>query len=116
MSELLGRLKQANHTLGEVLNLMTLGGGQQIGITPDHFAAILGEILQVGAWLQDRDPVEDDPEAQAAIRLYRSHLEQLRALMPSLHARLLTERVRLEAERSHLENASAWAETSHSTR
>jgi hypothetical protein len=51
----------------------------------------------------------------AAIRQYRNHLERLRGLLPFLHAGLLTQRARLESERSHLEAATAWTGASRST-
>jgi len=114
MPDLLQRLERANRILGKVLDLMS--AGDQLAITPDHLAAILTELLQVGECLQDRGVVPTHPAVDAAVRQYRGQLEELRALMPSLHARLLTERVRLEAERSHLENANSWVEISHTTR
>jgi hypothetical protein len=114
--ELLQRLNQANQTLSKVLALLTNGGSGQVAITPDDLAGMLAELLRVGEWLKDRRIRENDSEVAWAIREYRGHLELLGMLMPSLHAQLLTERARLEAERSHLEAASAWAGTSRDTR
>ncbi len=116
MTELLQRLNHANQTLGKVLTLLTAGGSGQVAITPKHLAGMLTEMLEVGERLKDRSARENDPEVARAVRDYRGHLEHLRTLMPSLHAQLLTERVRLEAERSHLEAASAWAGSSRNTR
>lgn len=116
MTELLHRLKRANRTLSEVLAGLTAGGSVEVGITADHLAAMLAELLRVGEWLKDRRAGEDLPEMAAALCEYRGHLERLRTLMPSLHAQLLTERARLEAERAHLEAASAWAGSARNTR
>ena len=116
MPDLLPRLKQANQKLSTVVALLSSSPAAKVAITPDLLAAAFTEILRVGEWLQQGGIRDSDPETDIEIRQYRSHLEQLRVLMPCLHAQLLTERARLEAERSHLETASAWAEVSHTTR
>jgi len=46
---------------------------------------------------------------------YRSHLEQLKHLLPDLHLRLLAEKARLEAANKHLAAAAAWAQSSTKT-
>lgn len=116
MSDLLPRLKRANQTLSTVVTLLSSGPSANAVITPNLLESILTEILGVGESLQHRGIPDSDPEVDIQIHQYRSHLEQLRTLMPYLHAQLLTERAHLEAERSHLETASAWAEVSHTTR
>ncbi len=116
MSEWLQRLRQANYTLSTVIALLNVPAGSGIGITPEHLAGVLTELLRVGEWLQKETAPQCDPEIAAAVQQYRQWLQQLQSLLPALHARLLTERARLEAERSHLETASAWAAGSHNTR
>jgi hypothetical protein len=44
---------------------------------------------------------------------YCLRLEQLRHLLPTLHAQLLTERSRLQAEKKHLEATATWARSAH---
>jgi hypothetical protein len=116
MSELLQRLRQANHTLSAAIVLLNAPARAGIGITPEQLAGVLSELLRVGEWLQRKAVPQNDPEVAVAVQQYRESLQQLQSLLPALHAQLLTERARLEAERSHLESASAWAGASHNTR
>ena len=115
MPELLDRLNRANEHLARVLGLLTEAPAAGVPLTPEHLSNMLIELLSIGERLQRRH-AEHDPELANAIRVYRQHLERLRACLPCLHAQLLTERARLEAERSHLEAASAWAGSSRRTR
>ncbi len=116
MSDLLERLQQANRKLGAAVTLLNSQSSPTVALAPAQLGVILTELLRVGEALQQGKPRNRDPEIDIEIRQYRSHLEQLRVLMPCLHAQLLTERARLEAERSHLEMASAWAEVSRTSR
>ena len=78
-------------------------------VTPEHMAALLAEVLRAGEWL--RAGLAHNAEGRTADELegYRLRLEQLRLLLPTLHAQLLTDRSRLRAEKNHLEATAAWA-------
>jgi len=78
-------------------------------VTPEHMAAVLAELLRAGEWL--RAGLARNAEGRMADELerYRLRLEHLRQLLSSLHAQLLTERSRLQAEKNHLEATAAWA-------
>jgi hypothetical protein len=115
VTDLLQRLKVANQNLSQLIQLLLPSDSPREPIGPDHLAVVLTEILTVGEWLQNGRVPGDDVGLAAAIRQYRNHLERLRGLLPSLHADLLTERARLESERSHLEAATAWTGASRST-
>jgi hypothetical protein len=113
VSELLNRLLHANHTLGQLVEMLSASPTR---ITPEHLTMLLSELLRVGARIQAERIPENDPTLDLALHQYRTHLECLRDLLPSLQASLLTERAKLEAERSHLESAYAWAESTRCTK
>jgi len=48
-------------------------------------------------------------------RAYRDNLEQLSALLPSLHSRLLTEKHRLQNAQSHVMAAAGWSQARKET-
>jgi chromosome segregation ATPase len=73
---------------------------------------IFTELLRAGDGLQNAATEPANQELQEEMNQYRRNLEHLQALLPEVHARLLTERAHLESERSHLEAASAWAQAS----
>ncbi len=100
-------LEDANRKLDLLLEVLR-PAQESFSVSPEHMAAVLGELLRVGEWL--RAGLAHNAEGHLAEELerYRLHLEQLRHLLPSLHAQLLTERSRLQAERAHLEATAAW--------
>jgi hypothetical protein len=102
-----------NHRLA----LRLQGLSQTPPITPELIAGLLSELLRAGQWLRQRLPPEAQrsPQLQRELAAYRHNVEQLRGLLPGLHRRLLTERARLEAERSRLQGAVHWAHTSRQT-
>jgi hypothetical protein len=106
-------LREANHRLD--LLLTTLGRAQDcFPISAEQMAAALAEVLRVGEWLRAGLSNQTENGMPEELRRYRQHLEQLRQLLPGVHAQLLTERSRLEAERTHLESAAAWARSASS--
>ncbi len=115
MTDLLQRLKVANQNLSQLIQLLLPSDSPREPIGPDHLAVVLTQILRVHECLQTGNLPGHDAELSAALRQYRSHMERLRELLPSLHASLLTQRARLESERSHLEAATAWTGASRST-
>ncbi len=74
---------------------------------------IFAELLRVGGELQNAAAEPTDQALQEEMDQYRENLRLLQSLLPGIQAGLLTERARLESERSHLESANAWARASH---
>lgn len=101
-------IEDANRKLGLLLEVLR-PAQESFSISVEHMAAVLGELLRTGEWL--RAGLAHNAEGRLAEELerYRLHLEDLRHLLPSVHAQLLTERSRLQAERAHLEATAAWA-------
>jgi hypothetical protein len=109
-------LEDANRKLDLLLDVLR-PAQQSFSISAEHMAAVLAELLRVGELL--RAGLAQNAEGPLAQELerYRLHLENLRQVLPSIHAQLLTERSRLQAERAHLEATAAWARSAqgHST-
>jgi hypothetical protein len=101
-------IEDANRKLDRMLD--TLRPAQASPpMTAQHMADVLAEVLRVGEWLRpDLAPPAEGRVAEELGR-YRQRLEQLRDLLPGVHAQLLIQRSRLEAERTHLEAAASWA-------
>lgn len=101
-------LQDANHRLALLIQALTPNPVPH-PMSAEHMSAALAEVLRVGEWLRGGLAKQTTGGMPEALRQYREHLEQLRRLLPGLHAQLLTERSRLEGERAHLESAAAWA-------
>lgn len=82
--------------------------------TPQQMSGLLSELMLAGGWLRSL-PGEKAPELEQELAAYRSNVERLRSLMPSIHATLLSERARLERERGRMEAAAEWAQRSQQT-
>jgi len=78
-------------------------------LTAEQMAEVLAEVVRIGEWT--RAGLTQNTDGRMAEELERYHLllEQLRQSLPILHARLLTERSRLQAESAHLDASVAWA-------
>jgi len=78
-------------------------------LTAEQMAEVLAEIVRVGEWTRAGLARDADPRLSEELGRYHLLLEQLRQALPLLHARLLTERSRLQAESAHLDASAAWA-------
>jgi hypothetical protein len=117
MPSLLETLRSTNPRLRFLLDSIAAGAGDPAVATPGHMAALLQELSTVGAALRARPlPAPGhDAELDRQLAQYRSQVERLRELLPSIHQQLLAERARLEAQRSRFQSAAAWARTSRQT-
>jgi hypothetical protein len=106
VSQLSDRIQHANRNLGQLVEMLATDQKRN-RLTLEHLSILLAELLGVGETVQREGVPENDPELAMALHEYRQHLKRLRELLPLLQACLLTERARLEAERSHLEAAYA---------
>lgn len=106
-----------NRRLDACLSALVPRPGQPVIAKPEHMAALLSELLRAGAALRAEPllPKGNDLELDAEMERYRSHVERLRDLLPSIHSQLLAERARLEGERSRVHSAAAWARASRQT-
>jgi hypothetical protein len=117
MPPLSQHLRDANRRLGPWLERLAPAPGQPAMVTPEHMAALLSELLRVGAMLRAQPlPAKgDDTELDGELERYRCHAERLRELLPSIHSHLLAERARLEAQRARVRSAAEWARASRQT-
>jgi hypothetical protein len=101
-------IEDANHKLHRLLDILR-PEQQSFSAGAEHMAAALEEVIRVGEWLRAGLAMKAEGRMAEELERYRAYLEQLRQLLPGVHAQLLTERSRLEIERAHLEAAAAWA-------
>ena len=87
---------------------------QPLPAQPQQMQDLVSELLHAGEWLSAR-PADPDPELDHELAEYRTHVERLRTLLPSIQAALLAESARLEQERSRLQAASEWVRLSRQT-
>jgi hypothetical protein len=114
MSFLLHNLRETNSRLSFWLDSIFGESGQPAVATPEQMAGLLSELLRAGSWLRAEPlPANDaDPELNVELELYRSNVERLREILPSIHNQLLMERARLEAQRARVQSAAEWARAS----
>jgi hypothetical protein len=107
-------LHETNARLGLLLDSLIGDGEQPRAATPQQMAGLLSELMRAGQWLRGLPP-EKDSAVEAELSLYRSQVERLRVLLPSIHNALLRDRARLEQERARVDSAAAWARSSRQT-
>ena len=82
--------------------------------SPQVIAALLSELRRTGERLRIL-PTHRDAQLEEVLADYRSKVERLREMLPSIHAVLLAERARLERERARLGSAAEWIRRSRQT-
>ena len=113
---LLQILRNSNRRLSFYLDSIAAKHGREV-VTPEQMGILLSELLAAGAGLRAQPlPVQgNDRELDIELAEYRRQVERLRDLLPSIHRALLTERSRIEAQRSRLQAATEWARASRQT-
>ena len=86
---------------------------QNPALVPTGFPGLLDELRRVSSTWQDHYPGE--AELSSEVWSLRESLQELAALLPSLHTRLLLEKARLETARVQVAKAAAWAEVGRKT-
>jgi len=81
----------------------------------EHLMGLLSELRRAGEWLRAEMPSERGAELEIELKTYRQNVERLHELLPFMHSQLLQEKARLEAERTRIEAAEAWARSSRQT-
>ena len=101
-------IEDTNRNLDSLIEILRRAQ-KSFSVTPEHMATLLAEVLRAGEWL--RSALARNAQGRMADELarYCLRLEQLRHLLPTLQAQLLTERSRLQAEKNHLEGTAAWS-------
>jgi hypothetical protein len=107
LDKITGRLRQLLDTIS---NDACNGEVQTRVLAPEEMTDLLSWLMRVGQWLRSQPPV---PEQQIAD--YRTEVQRLHGLLPSIHAALLAERGRLEQERERVRTAGEWVQRSRET-
>jgi hypothetical protein len=113
---LLQTIRRSNRRLGFYLESIAARPGSKV-VTPEQMGALLSELLTAGAGLRAQPlPAKgNDLELDTELAEYRRQVERLRDLLPTVHRALLTERARIEAQRSRLHSAGEWVRASRQT-
>jgi hypothetical protein len=86
-------------------------------ITAQDFSELRSQLLQAAECLRREAPDSEAAEAlQKESLTYRNNLEELKRFLPDVYARLLAEKSRLDAARTHVTAAAAWGQASRHTR
>jgi hypothetical protein len=109
-------LRDSNRRLCFWLDSM-IPSDEQLNVTPEHMAALLSELLRAGTELRSQPIPQkgNDPALDLELETYLSTVERLRVLLPTIHAHLLAERARLEAQQARVRSAAEWARASRQT-
>lgn len=109
-------LRSANHELRGVLDRWQAEPGNPSDFSPQALAAVLAELQRATESLRTISPGSAlTSEWEKEIAEYRSQVQRLEQILPTIEKRLLTEKVRLEAARAHVAAAMAWAEARKKT-
>jgi hypothetical protein len=110
-------LRNANRRIGFWLDSIANNPERPAPPTPENMAALLSELVRVGAGLRAQPlPLPgNDAELDRELDTYRRNVERLREVLPSIHTQLLVERARLEAQWTRIHSASQWARASRET-
>ncbi len=110
-------LRATNARLGFCLDSLIPGPGESVAATPERMSALLSELLHTGAALRAHPLPRrgSDVELDAEFDRYRTHVERLRQILPSLQRYLMAERSRLERQRNRIHAVTEWAQASRQT-
>lgn len=117
-TELAENLHEINGRLRAVLDSLSCNATHPTlsprAATPQQMAGLLSELMRAGQWLRAL-PSDRGPALEQELNSYRTNVERLRTVLPSIHTMLLRERSRLEQERARVHMAAAWATGSRQT-
>jgi len=103
------RLRVVNQNLRAGLARLQSEQDRPTAIAATEFADLLAEIVCATDCLRGGG-LTAAPEWEKEKSQFRSNLEQLAKVLPSVSGRLLAEKARLEAARAHVAKAAAWAQ------
>lgn len=101
------------HLLDTIAPPSCTPGAQTRTVTPEEMNDLLSWLMEAGQSLRSRSADHSVPEEQ--ITQYRTEVQRLHALLPSIHSALLAERARLEQERDRVCAAGEWVRRSRET-
>jgi len=117
----LATLRQVNQKLRTALLRLHPERKSCSSIQPGDLSDLEAQIARAAECLQ-RQPAHDHSEARATkadldreTLAYCRNLEDLRQFLPSLHVRLVAEKARLEAAKTQVAAAEAWAHARRKT-
>jgi hypothetical protein len=111
-SALFQSLRTVNQQLRARLSRLSAQHNCPTAMVATEFTDLLAELQHSTACLRSLPRAAPDAETANEISEYRSHVQLLGKILPSLQGRLLIEKARLENARTHVAQAAAWAQGS----
>jgi hypothetical protein len=91
--------------------------GTSVGTIQLHdIRGLAQDMARVGQMLRELPTEIGDSDLRREVVEYRTNVERLGQVLPSLQGWLLAEKARLQAARGHLAAAAAWAQACDKTR
>jgi hypothetical protein len=110
LSNITGRLR---HLLDTIAPPADNRVAQTRVVTPEEMSDLLSWLMRAGQWLRSQ-PVDQRIQPRE-ITDYRTEVQRLHGLLPSIHESLLAEHGRLEQERERVRSAGEWMQRSRQT-
>ncbi len=108
----LAALQVANHQIAQ--DLTQLRSHAPDVIHSDLLTDLRVSLAETAVWLNGISGVPASPELEAEVSRYRGHLHELAQVLPTLHARMLAERSRMQSLGERYEAVQAWAKAHQS--
>jgi len=108
------RLRAVNHNLRAWLARFPSERNGPVAVALTEVTDLLAELRRASACLHTAAGIPD-VEMASEISEYRSHVQALEKILPSVQGRLLIEKARLQIARAHMAKAAAWAQGSQKT-
>jgi hypothetical protein len=109
-------LRQAHRALQAGLARLQPQLTNPASLKPDDFAGLLASLLSAAGVVRTIPAASMSAvEMKKEISQYRTTIEKLAQVLPSIHGRLLAEKARLEIVQTHMAATAAWAQASKKT-
>jgi hypothetical protein len=107
----LAALRQVNDNLALAVLHLRPERKQISTLSPHDFSDLRNQLLNAGKCLRLLPPLSNaEGETRKELLEYRNNLEKLKQLLPDVQARLLAEKSRLAAARTHAAAVAHWAQ------
>jgi hypothetical protein len=106
----LQQMQAVNGRLAQVTNLIQQQESGPLRISADDLVLLLAELRRAEDLRVSNSGWKNESFAVAQAE-YRTHLENLSAMLPRLQARYLAEKSHLERDQAHVQAATGWAQS-----
>ncbi|HEX8815597.1 MAG TPA: hypothetical protein VF753_08860 [Terriglobales bacterium] len=109
-------LQRVNTSLAAAISRFQPEHTRASAIQAEELSALRKEIRCAANCIRELPPhATNEPALEKHLSDFRHHLEQLKQVLPALHARLLAEQARLSQTQTQINAAAAWVEANQRT-